>query len=270
MPPAAAQFISWACRHHPHCLCWQWRSLSSSCSPGLMWGCPLPAACWTTFPSELSVLSKSRPCGHCLERCLFSVLLSEGWSQRGWGENFLKSPEAKHWTWWNQKWCLIFHLNAMCRQHPYLFSKAFATATHKTIATKLNDCRLRLATISPSLQLGLRGAVHFLAGWQVLVSQLQCSLSTRHSQSLGPDLFCLVVFFTHSGLRKCLGWSPSLLNAYWWDSLFSHRQKGFSFTILLTLVLHKKTWLKFTFLLNAFPLASVMTGKCCFVKHIFI
>lgn len=33
-------------------------------------GWPLPAVCWM-LPSELSVPSKSCPCGHCLERCFF-------------------------------------------------------------------------------------------------------------------------------------------------------------------------------------------------------
>lgn len=150
----------------------------------------------------------------------------------------------------------------MCRQHPYLSSKAFGTATRKTIATKPNDCSLCLAMISPSLQLGLREAMRFLAGWKVHVSRLLCSPSTRHRQHSGPGLFCLVVFFQLSELEKLLRLESltveCILMRY---ALISQTQRVF-LTALLTLVLNNKICLKCTFLLNTFSLSSVMTVRC--------
>lgn len=135
------------------------------------------------------------------------------------------------------------------------------------IATKLNYCSLHQAMISPSLQLGLSGAEHFLARWQVQVSQLQCSPSTRLNQSLGTGLFCLVVYFRYSGLRNCLGWSPSLTDVSWWESFLTDTEGFLSQHCLHLYHITKYGW---NSLLNAFPLTSVMTGKYCFVKHILI
>lgn len=122
--------------------------------------------------------------------------------------------------------------------------------------------------ISPSLKLWLRGAVHFLAGWQVLISQLQCSPGTRHSQSSGPDLFCLVGFCQAFRVEKLLRLESLTVKCMLIHS-FLRDTKGFPHNLAM-LVLLNKIWLKFTFLLNVFPLTSVTTGKYCFVKHIFI
>lgn len=149
-----------------------------------------PAACWTTLPSELSCpvvrRQKTSQWSFFGKVFIFCPTFRKMTSKRLRSE----SPEDIRSNRLGYQ-CLLFHLNATCREHLYKSSKTSAIATCKTIATKLHDCNLPDHDFStPAV---LTGGSNALPG-RVEGAYISVAVQSQH-QTQCPGLFFSVVSF---------------------------------------------------------------------------